>query len=477
MENVSVPGPGSVIGGRYRLVRQLGAGGMGAVWLAEHVQLGSEVAIKVMAPDVVGSSSARARFEREAKIAAQLSHANIVHVQDYGIEGSLPFLVMERLVGEDLGERLKREGRIAPAEMGALAVQIGRGLRRMHDAGIVHRDLKPANVFLTKAEDGEVHVKLLDLGIVKTATATDGESTRTGEIMGSPHYMSPEQVQNAKSIGVPSDLWSFGVLLFRALTGRQPFRAEGMGPIIAAILTSPIPVASSLAPDLPPEIDRFFERALARDPAERFQSAREMVDELLVALGVRAPASSLTQLSTQLPASLRAPASPATATPIAAAPAAAAPVPDTLISLFSRTGAHAAPRRRVMLIGSLSGLGVALALAWALWAPSAPGAGQSGAEHGALAPPPPVTMAPEEGSSAAPAGSAEVAPAGVAEAVPAGSADAGASHGLGAAERGAPATSEHGAAPHRGSQPQEQPTKDGPEGPLRPPKPKRSLGF
>jgi serine/threonine-protein kinase len=271
--------PGLVIAGRYRLEKRLAIGGMGSLWVARHAQLDVEVAIKFIDPKQAQSPVARQRFEREAKASATLRNAHVVHVQDYGIDGDLPYIVMELLHGEDLGRRLDREKRLPLPVVARILHQAAKGLRRAHEAGVVHRDLKPANVFLARADDDEEVVKILDFGIAKeTGAVLVGEGTKTGELMGSPHYMSPEQVRGSKDLDHRSDLWSLGVILFRAVTGKLPFASQVLGAVIAHILADPIPRPTEIAPDLPAALDPFFARAFARDKTQRFQSAREMAD-------------------------------------------------------------------------------------------------------------------------------------------------------------------------------------------------------
>jgi serine/threonine-protein kinase len=312
--------PGAVIGGKYKLERPLASGGMGAVWVARHTDLDVEVAIKFIQDNYAASPMLRARFEREARASAKISSAHVVHVLDYGLEGDTPFFAMELLAGEDLGARLKREGRLAPEAMARILVQIAKGLHRAHEAGFVHRDLKPSNIFLARMDDGEM-VKILDFGVAKQLADPCGETTKTGEIMGSPHYMSPEQICESRNIDARSDLWSLGVIIYRALTGELPFPGDACGLVMAKILTSPIPVASRVAPHLGPELDSFFRRAFERDPALRFQSAREMAEVFVAMVGAKDVPSwptpihsrSLTDsipmaLSATLPASRMAPA-------------------------------------------------------------------------------------------------------------------------------------------------------------------------
>ncbi|WP_438011715.1 protein kinase [Sorangium sp. So ce321] len=269
---------GSVIAGRYRLERMLARGGMGSIWVARHLQLDVGVAVKLMASEYAASTTARARFEREARAAAQLKIPNVVHVHDYGIEDDTPFLVMELLEGEDLETRLAREGRLTGAATLTIVTQVCKALRRAHETGVIHRDLKPANLFLSRQDEDEL-VKVLDFGIAKAeGMLLAGKETKTGTLVGSPYYMSPEQVRRSKSLDRRSDLWSVGVIIYRCLTGRLPFPGEEIGEVFVAICTEDFPLPSSLAPELGPEVDRFFARALMRDPEHRFQSASELAE-------------------------------------------------------------------------------------------------------------------------------------------------------------------------------------------------------
>lgn len=279
------PAPDVVIAGKYCLESQLAAGGMGSVWIGRHLDLDIEIAIKFMDP-ACASAEGRIRFEREAKAAACLQSPHVVAVLDYGVDDDLPYIVMELLKGEDLEDRLLRFGRLPLKQASMILTQAAKALRRAQELGIVHRDLKPHNLFLAKATEGDDDeelgdvLKILDFGIAKeTGPALVGGATQTGELMGSPHYMSPEHVRGAKDIDFRSDLWSLGVIMFRACTGRLPFDSDVVGDVIGKILADPIPKATSLAKDLPPAVDEFFARALARDRNQRYQSAKEMAEE------------------------------------------------------------------------------------------------------------------------------------------------------------------------------------------------------
>jgi serine/threonine-protein kinase len=267
----------TVIAGKYRLVRELASGGMGSVWVARHLALDEDVAVKFMSVALPDLADARARFAREARTAARLRGPHVVQVLDHGVDGELPYLVMELLRGEHLGERLRREGRLSLDAAASLAEQIGKALARAHRAGVVHRDLKPANVFLAQDDDGEV-VKVLDFGIAKELDGAPADATHADVLMGSPQYMSPEQARGARDLDHRADLWSLGAILFRALTGVPAFEGTSAVDVIVRICTGPTPLPSRVVSGLPPELDAFFRKALDREPSRRFATAREMTE-------------------------------------------------------------------------------------------------------------------------------------------------------------------------------------------------------
>ncbi|WP_437542795.1 protein kinase [Sorangium sp. So ce367] len=263
---------GQTVGGRYALRREIGRGGMGIVWEAFDQMLRRPVALKRMMPENVVSFDARRSFEQEATTVARLRNEHIVQVHDYGIDEGSPYIVMELLEGEDLESRLRRTRQLPAAAVLSLLRQLSSGLEAASAAGIVHCDLKPANVFLARGASGE-SVKILDFGVGwRLFDARDWSGTR----IGTPAYMSPEQVRGA----VPhplADLWSLGVIAYRALTGHFPFSTDNLPGLIVSICTDPFPPPSSLDAALLPGFDRFFERALAKDRTRRFQSSRELI--------------------------------------------------------------------------------------------------------------------------------------------------------------------------------------------------------
>jgi len=285
MEKDQLP-PGTVLAEKYRLESVLGEGGMGTVYRAEHLALRAPVAVKVIDRKVEEGDVTFARFMREAQSAAALRSPHVVQILDYGMDQGRPFMVMELLEGEPLADRLKRAGRLSPEETYRILLHVAKAVSKAHEADIVHRDLKPDNIFLVHNEGDEL-AKVLDFGVAKVeATALDGQGhTRTGSLLGTPYYMSPEQAQGNKDVDGRSDLWALGVIAYECLVGTRPFQSDGLGDLVLQICIRDIPVPSHSA-DVPPEFDAWFKKACGREPDERFQSARELADALRSGLGL-----------------------------------------------------------------------------------------------------------------------------------------------------------------------------------------------
>jgi serine/threonine-protein kinase len=276
--------PGAILGSKYRLVRLLGEGAMGAVYEAEHTAIGKRVALKVLHDRYAGSAQAVARFEREARAAAAIGHENIVDVMDFGMHDGVPFLVMELLKGQTVAERLAATTTIEPRSACRIAAQVLSALASAHAAGSVHRDLKPANVLLVERGGRSDFPKLLDFGISKFRRPDSVErvTTQDGMLLGTPDYMAPEQWMGRRDIDHRADLFAVGVMLYEMLTGGLPYEGETQGELFLEVVKSETepPRPSEIAPTAPPALDDIVLRAVRRNVDERFQTARDFVDAL-----------------------------------------------------------------------------------------------------------------------------------------------------------------------------------------------------
>lgn len=271
---------GLLLAGRYRLIRKLGQGGMGSVWTAEDLTLGAEVAVKLIDAAFADSAEAVHRFQREAKAAARIRSTYVVQVLDHGIDNGTPFIAMELLKGESLAQRLKSVGKLSPEQTGGILGHVGRALALAHEHGIVHRDMKPENVFLAREGEDDVG-KVLDFGIARQAGGlgdSGGLRTRTGAVMGTPYYMSPEQA-TGQVVDSLTDIWSYGVIASECLTGRRTFDSESLGGLFHAICMAPMPTPSIIG-EVPRGFDEWFSRAVAREKSLRFQTIKEAADDL-----------------------------------------------------------------------------------------------------------------------------------------------------------------------------------------------------
>jgi serine/threonine-protein kinase len=280
---------GAVLGGKYRLEQEIGRGAMGTVWSAVHLTLGQRVAIKLIAAEYAQAPEARQRFSIEAKAAARLRSRHVVQIYDDGeTPAGTPYIVLEYLEGETLEQRLEREHDLPLNDAVRITRQVARALSRAHAQGIVHRDLKPGNVFLARSEDDEFGwiAKVLDFGIAKVAGQSVASTTKTGTLLGTPLFMSPEQARGASSVDARSDLYSLGMVFYNMLTGALAFNGASFADVLIAICTSPLPDLRASAPWVPQSVADWFQRACAREPQDRFQSADEMIEGLELALGV-----------------------------------------------------------------------------------------------------------------------------------------------------------------------------------------------
>jgi len=280
----SVIEAGDLLDGKYRFGRELGRGAMGTVWTAVHESLGQHVAIKIISPEHAGSSELRSRFEREARAAAQLRSRFVVSVFDHGTtQSGLPYIVMEYLEGETLEERVVRLGKVPLAEAFRVTRHVARGLAAAHARGIVHRDLKPGNIFIVQSDHEDADdwtAKILDFGVAKMEDFSERSTTRTGTVIGTPLYMSPEQVKGSSAVDARADLYSLGMVFFNMLTGGFAFDGQSFGDLLISICTDDLPLLSSRAPQVSPAVDAWFAKACAKDPNFRFQSAEELARAL-----------------------------------------------------------------------------------------------------------------------------------------------------------------------------------------------------
>jgi serine/threonine-protein kinase len=273
--------------GSYRVLSKLGEGGMGTVYLAEHPLIGRRAAVKVLLPQFSNDQEMLARFFNEARATATLRHPALVDVFDFGthVQTGCAFLIMDYLEGETLMSRLRSRQGIPLANAVDLALQIAGGAAAAHDAGIVHRDLKPENIFLLPdpSRPGFDRVKILDFGIAKLTNAaftSAASRTRSGLILGTPLYMSPEQCRGVTHIDLRADVYSLGCILFAMVLGRPPFDLEFSGDLIAAHLNTPPPRPTLLDPAVPPEMEAVILKALAKDPRDRYQTMAALAEEL-----------------------------------------------------------------------------------------------------------------------------------------------------------------------------------------------------
>jgi len=308
------PRVGRIVGGKYRLLRLLGAGGMGEVYEAQHSIIGRRFAIKFLHPLLAGNNESVARFQREAQAAGSLENENIAAVVDAGTaDDGAPYLVMEYLDGEDLAHLLVRGGPLPVPRAAYIVIQACRGLAAAHSRGIVHRDLKPENLFICRRNDGSDLVKVLDFGIAKLHTgraATGTGLTQTGTTMGTPFYMSLEQARGAKEVDQRTDLYALGVILYEILSGAKPHPGESYNEILYHVISKEPAPLDSARPGLPPGLSAVVHKAMAREVDDRYATAADFTAALIPFAGrTVTPLSSQVGLAAVLGATIPSPVS------------------------------------------------------------------------------------------------------------------------------------------------------------------------
>jgi eukaryotic-like serine/threonine-protein kinase len=274
---------GDLISGKYRLQRTLGAGSMGSVWAARNELTNRDFAVKFLLPGLSKNEEALNRFFLEARACGQIRHPAIVDVYDMGqAEDGSPYLVMELLEGEGFDQRLARQGYMRSVDVCRYLTTVARGLDEAHTRGLVHRDLKPANIFFAIDKSGDVTPKILDFGISKEISSEhfDFVKTHTGAVLGSPAYMSPEQARGELDIDARTDLWSLGVIMYEALTGKLPFDANNYNALMLCIITERHRPLVEVMPEVPSELSQLVDKALEKEPQKRLKSAGELADRL-----------------------------------------------------------------------------------------------------------------------------------------------------------------------------------------------------
>jgi eukaryotic-like serine/threonine-protein kinase len=441
---------GDLLAGKYRIDKILGAGGMGVVVAAHHIRLDERVAIKFLLPEALGNAEAVARFEREARAAVKIKSEHVARVTDIGtLENGAPYIVMEYLEGGDLAAWIRQRGPLAVEQAVEFVVQACEAIADAHGLGIVHRDLKPSNLFCIRGSDDRLSIKVLDFGISKmtggAASGPDMVMTKTKSVMGSPFYMSPEQMRSAKDVDARTDIWALGIILYELLAGQAPFTGDTLPEVCVKIATEPPPPLRNLRPDAPAGIEDVILKCLAKDRRDRYRNVAELavalapfgskrlrasverVSRVIHGAGLStrgpvafssAPPSSLPQSDTGTMASWGRTASPsarkAVKVVIAALAVAAAGAAGAL--LFVGRAREPAPVQSLVstaIVVSPAPVAPPVAATPAVFAPIAPIASASAAPtpsatpRPALAKPPPAPAAPAAARPRAPAKSAD----------------------------------------------------------------------
>ena len=386
---------GDVLAGKYRVDRVLGVGGMGVVVAARHLSLDERVAIKFLLPEAVGTPEAVARFVREARAAVRIKSEHVARVIDVGkLDSGAPYMVMEYLDGSDLAAWVAQRGKMAIEQAVEFLLQACEAIAEAHALGIVHRDLKPANLFVIRRPDGGLSIKVLDFGISKITTPGSPEMamTRTSTIIGSPLYMSPEQMQSSRNVDARADVWSLGVILFELVTGRVPFEGEVLTELIAKILSTPPSPVRGFAPEVPPALEQVILRCLEKDRERRYATVGEFA-AALAPFGPPRVAQSLERIHGVLEAAgiARRPSTPAVQ------PVAVQPTQSMTAASWGQTAGQpaASPRSRG---GAIAAVAAVVVLAMAGGGGVLFYRGRAAAIGGASTATPPTTPEPATGS-------------------------------------------------------------------------------
>lgn len=372
MTSSARPGSADLVGrviDKYEIVRLLGVGGMGRVYEGLNRTIGKRVALKFIERDEA-TSDAVARFQREAQAASAVESAHIVEIFDAGVsEDGMPFIVMELLRGEDLGHRIRRLGRLELDEALVITAQILRGLHRAHEVGIIHRDLKPDNVFLLDRDDDQIFAKILDFGVSKIQKRGDTRSTtitQEGTVIGTPVYMSPEQAQALPDVDGQADLWSAGAILYECLSGRPPHSGGSYEQVIVNICMKDVDDIRLHNPAVPEGVAKVLARALTRDRAARFRSARDFLDALVPESGGILSARSVSSASgarkprtTSTPPGSPGPLTLGAVSTVAALPS-SLPPPGGRSSISRRSGVYFGVALGAVLVGAAIAIALSL---------------------------------------------------------------------------------------------------------------------
>ena len=278
--------PGDVLAGKYRVERVLGTGGMGVVVAAHHIQLDQKVALKFLRSEALGDAEAVARFVREARAAVKIQSEHVARISDVGqLENGAPYMVMEFLQGGDLAAWLQQNGPLPYEQAVDFVLQACVAVADAHALGIVHRDLKPANLFCVRRSDGQLVIKVLDFGISKmtnvASSARGVDMTRTSALMGTPLYMSPEQMRSSRDVDSTTDIWSLGVILFELITGKPPFHGESVTELVMKVATDPPPLLRPFRADAPSGLDAVVGKCLEKDRTKRYRNVGDLALALL----------------------------------------------------------------------------------------------------------------------------------------------------------------------------------------------------